>query len=152
MRMREIATVRVRYGYRKILVLLQREGWAVGKTMVSRLYREEGLALRRTVPRKRRVAVERRERPKATGPNQAWSLDFVTDQLADGRRFLALTVMDVHTRESLAIELGQSLKEQDVVRVLQSIPRDRVGRSGCSATTDRSSPVKCWTCGPIRTG
>ena len=56
MRMREIATVRVRYGYRKILVLLQREGWAVGKTMVSRLYREEGLALRRTVPRKRRVA------------------------------------------------------------------------------------------------
>ncbi len=48
MRMREIATVRVRYGYRKILVLLQREGWAVGKTMVSRLYREEGLALRRT--------------------------------------------------------------------------------------------------------
>ena len=50
MRMREIATVRVRYGYRKILVLLRREGWAVGKTMISRLYREEGLALRRTVP------------------------------------------------------------------------------------------------------
>ena len=95
---------RVRYGYRKILVLLQREGWTVGKTMLSRLYREEGLALRRTVPRKRRVAVERRERPKATEPNQAWSLDFVTDQLADGRRFRALTVMDVHTPESLAIE------------------------------------------------
>ena len=123
--MREIATVRVRYGYRKILVLLQREGWAVGKTMVSRLYREEGLALRRTVPRKRRVAVERRERPKATRPNQAWSLDFVTDQLADGRRFWALTVVDVYTRESLAMEPGQSLKGQDVVRVLQSIPRDR---------------------------
>ena len=127
MRMREIATVRVRYGYRKILVLLQREGWAVGKTMVSRLYREEGLALRRTVPRKRRVAVERRERPKATGPNQAWSLDFVTDQLADGRRFRALTVMDVHTRESLAIEPGQSLKGQDVVRVLQGLQKDRGG-------------------------
>ena len=125
MRMREIAAVRVRYGYRKILVLLQREGWVVGKTMISRLYREEGLALRRTVPRKRRVAVERRERPQTTGPNQSWSLDFVTDQLADGRRFRALTVMDVHTRESLAIEPGQSLKGQDVVRVLQSIQRDR---------------------------
>ena len=125
LRMREIATVRVRYGCRKILVLLQREGWAVGKTMISRLYREEGLALRRTVPRKRRVAVERRERSKATGPNQAWSLDFVTDQLADGRRFWALTVVDVYTRESLAMEPGQSLKGQDVVRVLQSIQRDR---------------------------
>ena len=127
MRMREIATVRVRYGYRKIWVLLQREGWAVGKTRVSRLYREEGLALRRTVPRKRRVAVERRERPQVTRPNQVWSLDFVADQLADGRRFRALTVMDVHTRESLAIEPGQSLKGPDGVRVLQSIQKDRGG-------------------------
>ena len=57
MRMREIAAVRVRYGCRKILVLLQREGWPVGKSLVMRLYREEGLTLRRTVPRKRRVAI-----------------------------------------------------------------------------------------------
>ena len=127
MRMREIATVRVRYGYRKILVLLRREGWAVGKKRVSRLYREEGLVLRRTVPRRRCVAVERRERSKVTGPNQVWSLDFVADQLADGRRFRALTVMDVHTRESLAIEPGQSWKGPDVVRVLQSIQKDRGG-------------------------
>ena len=84
--------------------------------MISRLYREEGLALRRTVPRKR---------PQTTGPDQAWSWDFVTDQLADGRRFRALTVMDVHTRESLAIEPGQRLKGQAAVRVLQSIQRDR---------------------------
>ena len=69
MRMREITAVRVRYGCRKILVLLQR-----------------------TVPRKRRVAVERRERIKPAGPNQVWSLDLVSDQLADGRRFPALTV------------------------------------------------------------
>ena len=143
MRMREIATVRVRYGYRKILVLLRREGWLVGKTMVSRLYREEGLALRRTIPRRRRVAVERRERPQATGPNQAWSLDFVTDQLADGRRFRALTVMDVHTRESLAIEPGQSWKGPDVVRVLQSIQKDRGGpkRLFCDNGSEFSSQV-----------
>ena len=141
--MREIATMRVRYGYRKILVLLQREGWTVGKTMVSRLYREEGLALRRTVPRKRCVAVERRERPQATGPNQAWSLDFVTDQLADGRRFRALTVMDVHTRESLAIEPGQSWKGQDVVRVLQGLQKDRGGpkRLFCDNGSEFSSQV-----------
>ena len=73
------------------------------------------------------MAVERRERSKVTGPNQVWSLDFVADQLADGRRFRALTVMDVHTRESLAIEPGQSWKGPDVVRVLQSIQKDRGG-------------------------
>ena len=127
MRMREIAAVRLRYGYRKILVLLQREGWAVGKTMIRRLYREEGLALRRAVPRKRRVAVERRERPQTTGPNQAWSWDWVSDQLADGRRFRALTVVDVYTRESLAIEAGQSLRGEDVVGVLQRVQQERGG-------------------------
>ena len=129
MRMREIAAVRVRYGCRKILVLLQREGWAVGKSLVMRLYREEGLALRRTVPRKRRVVrnMERRERMKPAGPNQVWSLDFVSDPLADGRRFRALTVVDVYTRESLAIEAGQSLRGEDVVRVLQSLQKDRGG-------------------------
>ena len=143
MRMREIATVRVRYGYRKILVLLRREDWLVGKTRVSRLYREEGLALRRTVPRRRRVAVERRERPKATGPNPVWSLDFVADQLADGRRFRAWTVMDVPTRESLAIEPGQSLKGPDVVRVLQGLQKDRGGpnRLFCDNGSEFSSPV-----------
>ena len=125
MRMREIAAARVRYGYRKILVLLQREGWQVGKTVVGRLYREEGLTLRRTVPRKRRVAVEPRERIKPAAANQVWSLDFVADQLADGQRFRALTVVDIYTRESLAIEPGQNLKGEDVVRVLQRIQRDR---------------------------
>ena len=118
MRIREIAQVRIRYGYRKILVLHHREDWQVGRTLVSRLYREEGLTLRRTVPMKRRVAVERRERIKPAAPNQVWSLDFVSDQLADGRRFRALTVMDVYTRESLSIEPGQRLKGEDVVRVL----------------------------------
>ena len=78
MRMREIAAARVRYGCRKILVLLQREGWQVGMKVVRRLYREEGLRLRR-------VAVERRARPKVSEANQVWSLDFVADQLADGR-------------------------------------------------------------------
>ena len=99
----------------------------MGQSLVMRLYREEGLTLRRTVPRKRRVAVERRERIKPAGPNQVWSLDFVSDQLADGRRFRALTVVDVYTRESLAIEAGQSLRGEDVVQVLQRIQQERGG-------------------------
>ena len=125
MRMREIAAVRLRYGYRKILVLLQREGWVVGKTMISRLYREEGLALRRTVPRKWRVAVERQERPQTTGPNQAWSMDFVSDQTANGQRFRVLTVVDVFTRECLAINPGSSLGGADVVNILSRIAAER---------------------------
>jgi putative transposase len=71
------------------------------------------------------VAVHWRERRKPTGPNQVWSLDFVADQLADGRRFRALTVVDVFTRESLMIEVGQSLKGEDVVRVLNRIKAQR---------------------------
>jgi putative transposase len=76
MRMREIAQVRVRYGYRKIRVLLNREGWKVGKKLVYRLYREEGLTLRHKPRRKRRAALHRRERFRPTAPNEVWSLDF----------------------------------------------------------------------------
>ena len=96
LRLREIAPVRVRYGYRKIRVLLNREGWQVGKKLVYRLYHEEGLALRYQARRKRRMSVNRRERIRPTGPNQVWSMDFVADQLADGpanRRTLTLRVI-----------------------------------------------------------
>jgi putative transposase len=125
LRIREIAQTRVRYGYRKIRVLLNREGWKVGKKLVYRLYREEGLALRHKSRRKRRAAMHRRERFRPTAPNQVWSLDFVADQLADGRRFRALTVLDIFTRESLAIEVGQRLKGEDVVGALNQIRQKR---------------------------
>jgi putative transposase len=129
LRIREIAQARVRYGYRKIRVLLKREGWNVGKKLVYRLYREEGLTLRYKPRRRRCAAANRRERSKAAAPNQVWSLDFVADQLADGRRFRALTVVDIFTRESLAIELGQSLKGDDVVRVLCRICSQRASKN-----------------------
>jgi len=125
MRMRELASARIGYGYRKIRVLLNREGWKVGKKLVYRLYREEGLGLRRR-PKSRRIAsAHNRQKPRAEGPNHVWSLDFVADQFADGRRFRALTAVDVYTRECLAIEVGQSLKGHDVVRVLQRISQQR---------------------------
>jgi putative transposase len=125
LRIREIAQVRFRYGYRKILVLLKREGWKVGKKLVYRLYCEEGLTLRWKPRRRRCAATNRRERVKPKAPNEVWGLDFVADQLTDGRRFRALTVVDVFTRESLAIEVGQSLKGEDVVRVLSRIGLER---------------------------
>ena len=125
MRMRELASARIRYGYRKIRVLLNREGWNVGKKLVYRLYSEEGLGLRRRPKSKRIVSAHGRQKPRAHGPNEIWSLDFVADQLTDGRRFRALTVVDVYTRECLAIAVGQSLKGHDVVRVLQQIANER---------------------------
>src|SRR5271170_2851305 len=126
MRIREIAQSRVRYGYRKIRVLLNREGWDVGKYLVYRLYKEEGLALKKRPQRRRKAVRHREERFIATAPNQAWSLDFVADQLQDGTRFRALTILDVYTREGVAIHAGQSLKGEDVVRVLNRVKQERV--------------------------
>ncbi len=126
MRIREIAQARVRYGYRKIRVLLNREGWEVGKYLVYRLYKEEGLTLKRMKPAGKRKAVRHREeRFKATGPDQAWSMDFVADQLQDGTRFRSLTIVDVYTREAVVIEAGQSLKGDDVVRTLNRLRLER---------------------------
>lgn len=124
-RLRELSRTRVRYGYRKLTVLLKREGWPVGKKLVYRLYREEGLTLHPRSPRRRKATVTRRETVQATKPNEAWSLDFVADQLVEGRRFRALTVLDVFTRECLAIEAGVSLRGEHVVAVLNRIMNDR---------------------------
>jgi len=125
MRIREIAQTRVRCGYRKIRVLLNREGWNVGRDLVYRLYKEEGLMLKKRLPRRRKTVRTREERFVATAPNQAWSLDFVSDQLQSGTRFRALTTIDVYTRECIAIEVGQSLKGTDVVRVLTRLKQQR---------------------------
>jgi putative transposase len=97
----------------------------VCKKLVYRKYKEEGLTLRHKARRTRRAALHRRERFRPTAPNQVWSLDFVADQLADGRRFRALTIMGVFTREGLAIEVGQKLKGEDVVSTLNEIRQQR---------------------------
>ena len=123
--MREIAQTRVRYGYRMISVLLNREGWNMGKDLVYRLYKEEGLGLRKCPSGWRRAVVYRQERFKPTGPNQVWAIDFVSDQLSEGRRFRSLTVVDIFTRECLAIESGQCLRGEDVVRVLNRLGQQR---------------------------
>ena len=125
MRIREIAQTRVRYGYRKILVLLRREGWEVGKSLMQRLYGEEGLGLKQRPKRRRRAAEHARERVRVTEANQVWSRDFMADQLTDGRRFRVLTIVDVYTRESLAVEVGTGLKGTDVVQVLNQIGAQR---------------------------
>lgn len=93
-RIEEIAAARVRYSFRRIYVLLRREGWRANHKRVYRLYCQAGLNLRRKRPRRRKAAAHRLERTVLTAPNQVWSMDFVADALFDGRRFRALTVVD----------------------------------------------------------
>jgi putative transposase len=120
-RMRELAQARVRYGYRRIHVLLKRDGWRLGKNQAYRIYREEQLQLRSKLPKRRKMLVVRRERIRPRALDEVWSLDFVSDQLANGTRFRALTVVDVFSREALAIEVGQRLGGEHVVAVLNRL-------------------------------
>ena len=119
-RLRELAAARVRYGYRRLHILLQREGWQVNAKRIFRLYRVEGLSLRLKV-RKKRASAARVIRPGAERPNERWSLDFVSDSLADGRRFRALTIVDNVSRVSPAIEADFSLPGTRVVSVLEGL-------------------------------
>jgi len=124
MRLRELASARVGYGYRRLQVLLRREGWRVNHKRVYRLYREEGLGLRRKPPRRRVACVKREMRPTAEAKNECWSMDFVSDQLFDGRRLRVLTIVDNHTRESLALEVAPRIRGIEVVSVLERITQE----------------------------
>jgi putative transposase len=107
MRLRELAAMRVRYGYRRLTILLQREGWPVGKRRVYRLYRQENLLVR-TKTRRKRVARIRVALAGAERPNQRWSMDLMSDRLMDGRAFRVLTVVDQFSRECPLLEADQS--------------------------------------------
>ncbi|NOX60178.1 MAG: transposase [Planctomycetes bacterium] len=96
-----------RYGSPRLNVLLRREGWMVNHKRVERLYGEEGLAIRTRVPRRRKNCRIRTERPRTRRVNDCWSMDFVADELFNGRRLRALTIVDNFTRESLAIDVAQ---------------------------------------------
>lgn len=120
-RIKEIAATRVHYGYRRVHVLLRREGWRDNCKRVYRLYRAEGLSLRHGRPRRNKSARLRQPKQFVSTMNEIWSMDFVADALFDGRRLRALTVVDNYTRECLAIAVGSSLKGEDVVRALARI-------------------------------
>lgn len=121
LRIREIAMARAHYGYRRIHVLLRREGWRDNHKRVYRLYKEAGLSLRRKQPWRNKSARSRQPCSSAQKMNEIWSMDFVSDALFDGRRIRALTVIDNHSRQCLSIEIGQSLKGEDVVSVMQRL-------------------------------
>ena len=121
LRIKQICETRVRYGYRRVHVLLRREGWTVNPKRIYRLYREMGLQIRNKIPKRRVKAKLRDDRTPATRTNQVWAMDFVHDQLATGRKIRILTIVDTFSRFSPAVDPRFSYRGEDVVRSLERI-------------------------------
>jgi putative transposase len=119
-RLRELAAARRRFGWRRLQVLLSREGVELNHKKLRRLYVEERLQVRRRIGRKR-AAPMRVPLAPAHGPNQRWSMDFVHDALVDGRKFRILSVVDDYTRESLCLVPDTSLPGVRVIRELEAV-------------------------------
>jgi len=113
----------VRFGYRRVHVLLRREGWCINQKKTRRIYRELGLQLRNKTPKRRVKAKLREDRRIATRPNETWAMDFVHDQLATGRKLRVLTVVDTFSRFSPVLEPRFTFRGADVVEVLEEVGR-----------------------------
>jgi putative transposase len=120
-RVKEICATRVRYGYRRVHVLLQREGWTVNNKKTRRIYNELGLQLRNKTRKRRVKAKLRDDRKEATVPNETWAMDFVHDQLATGRKIRVLTVVDTFSRYSPVVNPRFSYRAEDVVAALENV-------------------------------
>jgi putative transposase len=118
-----LARQKPRYGYRRLWALLTRRGWQVNEKRIYRLYREEGLMVRRL--RRKRVTRERAAETLLSAPNQEWALDFVSDALASGRGLRGLTIVDTYTRECPAIEVATGICSRVVTRTLERIIGER---------------------------
>jgi putative transposase len=119
-RLRELAAIRRRFGYRRLHILLRREGIVMNHKKLRRLYREERLQVRRRSGRKRALGT-RAPMALPQGPNQRWSMDFLSDAMIDGRRFRILAVVDDFTRECLVLIADTSLPGLRVARELDAL-------------------------------
>ena len=145
-RLRELANARRRFGYRRLFILLRQEGERSGKNRIYRLYREEGLTVRKRRARRRAVGT-RAPILVEPRPNARWSLDFVHDQFACGRRFRILNIVDDVTRECLAAIPDTSISGKRVARELSMLIRRR-GRPGLMVsdhgTEFTSNAILAW--------
>jgi putative transposase len=141
LRLRELAQARPRYGYRRVYVLLRRDGWPINLKRVRRLYRLEGLQLRAKRPRRKHASQHRGIPPAASHAHERWSMDFVHDALADGRAFRILTVVDQWSRWSPILEVARSMSGQAVAETLdRAIERHGKPRT---ITVDNGTEFTC---------
>jgi putative transposase len=120
-RIKEICQTRVRFGYRRVHVLLRREGWVINMKKTRRIYNELGMQLRNKHPKRRVKAKLREDRTEAVVPNEVWAMDFVHDQLATGRKIRVLTVVDTFSRYSPVLDPRFSYRGEDVVATLDRV-------------------------------
>jgi len=120
-RIREICETRVRYGYRRVHVMLRREGWVINMKKVRRIYNALGLRLRNKTPKRRVKAKLRDDRREACGSHDVWAMDFVHDQLASGHKIRILTVVDTFSRYSPVVDPRFSYRAEDVVNTLERV-------------------------------
>ena len=151
MRRKELAKTRIRYGYRRLYFLLQREGWTVNHKRIYRIYSEEGLSIRSRSPVSRRDCRYRSGRPEAGMPIDVWAMDFVFDRLFDGRPLRILKISNCQTREALAKSAKTNFRGYQVIDELDRIAQLRAKLEVFGSTTARSLPGSCSTSGPIRT-
>jgi putative transposase len=136
-RLCEMAASYVRYGYRRLTVLLRREGWKVNAKRIYRLYSEEQLIVR-TKQRRKMARRQRGTAATAAAPNERWSMDFMSDKLADGRSFRILTVVDQYTRECVCLEADRAMTGMHVAQALERAKLERE-RLPASITVDNGS-------------
>lgn len=145
--LRRLAEQRPRFGYRRLYAMVRREGVVANHKRVYRVYRQEGLAMRRR-RRKKWVRMGTKVAAAPTGPNARWSMDFVSDCLANGQTFRALVVVDDYTRENLAVEIDTSISGLRVQRVLETVVVER-GRPGGIVVDNgpefRSRVMQAWS-------
>lgn len=122
-RIKEICQTRVRFGYRRVHVLLRREGWQINAKKTYRVYKELGMQLRNKTPKRRVKAKLREGRKEAVAANDVWAMDFVHDQLATGRKIRILTVVDTFSRYVPVLDARFSYKGEDVVATLDRVCR-----------------------------
>lgn len=122
-RIREICEIRVRYGYRRVHVLLERDGWGTNIKQTYRVYRDLGLQLRNKTPKRRVKAKLREDWQMATGPNDVWAMDFVHYQLATGKTLRVLTVVDAFSCYAPVLDPRHSYRGEDVVQTLEQVCR-----------------------------
>ena len=168
MRLKELAESRVRDGYRRLHVLLQREGWRANDKRIYRLYNEERVSIRTRSPRRRRASRTRSGRSQANAMNDVWAMDFVSDLPFDDRPFvrlrLTLTIADCHTREALATTARTNFRAYRVIEELDGLARTRVmprslrsliggatRRRRSGSPTPRATPRRSGPCARIRT-
>ena len=147
-RIREICQTRVRYGYRRVHVLLRRDGWRINQKKTRRIYRELGLQLRNKTPKRRVKAKLRDDRRNATRPNETWAMDFVHDQLATGTKLRVLTIVDTFSRFSPALVPRLTFRGADVVECWKESGERSDCRQAFVSTRAQSLYHAIWICGP----